>query len=59
VVEQQVNRVLELATWAVVLNHGTVFYEGEPAGANEAVVSLMARREEAASVGAAEVDAES
>src|SRR5580658_2151742 len=39
VVEQQVNRVLQLATWAVVLNHGTVFYEGEPAGANDAVES--------------------
>ena len=30
VVEQQVNRVLKLATWAVVLDHGTVAYEGEP-----------------------------
>jgi branched-chain amino acid transport system ATP-binding protein len=59
VVEQQVNRVLQLATWAVVLNHGTVFYEGEPAGANDAVESLMARREQAAAAGAAEVDAES
>jgi branched-chain amino acid transport system ATP-binding protein len=59
VVEQQVNRVLKLATWAVVLNHGTVAYEGEPAGANAAVESLMARREEAASAGAGEVDAES
>jgi branched-chain amino acid transport system ATP-binding protein len=52
VVEQQVNRVLKLATWAVVLDHGTVAYEGEPAGANAAVESLMARREEAASAGA-------
>ncbi len=59
VVEQQVNRVLQFATWAVVLNHGTVAYEGEPAGANAAVESLMARREEAAAAGAAEVDAES
>ena len=59
VVEQQVNRVLQLATWAVVLNHGTVFYEGEPVGANDAVESLMARREQAAAAGAAEVDAES
>jgi branched-chain amino acid transport system ATP-binding protein len=58
VVEQQVNRVLQLATWAVVLNHGTVYYEGEPAGANAAVESLMARREEAASAGAAEVEIE-
>ena len=51
VVEQQVNRVLELATWAVVLNHGTVAYEGEPAGAGAAMESLMARREEAAASG--------
>ena len=58
VVEQQVNRVLKLATWAVVLNHGTVYYEGEPAGANDAVESLMARREQAAAAGAAEVEAE-
>ena len=28
VVEQQVHRVLELANWAVVLNHGSVVYEG-------------------------------
>jgi branched-chain amino acid transport system ATP-binding protein len=53
VVEQQVNRVLNLATWAVVLEHGEVFYEGEPHGAAKAVESLMARREEAAAAGAA------
>jgi branched-chain amino acid transport system ATP-binding protein len=52
VVEQQVNRVLQLATWAVVLNHGSVAYEGEPDGANAAVEALMARREEAAAAGA-------
>ncbi len=54
VVEQQVHRVLELATWAVVLNHGSVAYEGDPAGASKAMESLMARREEAAATGAAE-----
>jgi branched-chain amino acid transport system ATP-binding protein len=53
VVEQQVNRVLDLANWAVVLNHGTVKYEGEPAGAGQAVESLMASREEAVATGAA------
>jgi branched-chain amino acid transport system ATP-binding protein len=58
VVEQQVHRVLELATWAVVLDHGSVAYEGDPAGAGEAVESLMARREEAAASGAAEAVAE-
>jgi branched-chain amino acid transport system ATP-binding protein len=56
VVEQQVHRVLRLANWAVVLNHGTVAYEGEPAGAEEAVETLMARREEAAASGVAEAE---
>ena len=46
--------MLEFATWAVVLNHGSVVYEGDPAGAGKAVESLMARREEAAATGAAE-----
>jgi branched-chain amino acid transport system ATP-binding protein len=54
VVEQQVHRVLELASWAVVLDHGSVAYEGEPAGASKAVEALMARREEAAAAGVAE-----
>jgi branched-chain amino acid transport system ATP-binding protein len=54
VVEQQVHRVLNLATWAVVLDHGSVAYEGDPAGASAAVEALMARREEAAASGAAE-----
>ena len=53
VVEQQVNRALELANWAVVLNHGSVAYEGNPAGAGTAIESLMARREEAAASGVA------
>jgi branched-chain amino acid transport system ATP-binding protein len=58
VVEQQVHRVLALATRAVVLEHGSVFYEGEPSGAAQAVESLMARREEAAASGAAVVEDE-
>jgi branched-chain amino acid transport system ATP-binding protein len=49
VVEQQVTRVLSLANWAVVLDRGTVAYEGEPSGAGQAMESLMARREQAAS----------
>ena len=56
VVEQQINRVLQLANWAVVLNHGSVAYEGDPAGAGAAVETLMARREEAVASGAAGVD---
>jgi branched-chain amino acid transport system ATP-binding protein len=47
VVEQQVTRVLELAGKAVVLDRGSVAYEGEPAGAAHAVDALMARREQA------------
>ena len=58
VVEQQVHRVLELATWAVVLNHGSVAYEGDPSGAGAAVEALMARREEAAASGVAEAKEE-
>jgi branched-chain amino acid transport system ATP-binding protein len=54
VVEQQVNRVLQMATWAVVLDHGSVAYEGDPSAAGQAVEALMARREEAAASGAAE-----
>ena len=54
VVEQQVHRVLELATWAVVLDHGAVAYEGEPTGAGAIMESLMQRREQAAAAGAAE-----
>jgi branched-chain amino acid transport system ATP-binding protein len=51
VVEQQVSRVLTLASRAVVLDRGSVAYEGEPAGASQAVEALMARREAAAAEG--------
>ncbi len=56
VVEQQVNRVLKLANWAIVLDHGSVAYEGEPAGAGKAVEALMERREKAAASGALEAE---
>jgi branched-chain amino acid transport system ATP-binding protein len=56
VVEQQIHRVLQLANWAIVLNHGSVAYEGDPAGAGAAVETLMARREEAVASGAAEAE---
>ena len=46
--------MLQLANWAVVLDHGSVAYEGDPAGAGKAVEALMARREEAAGLGRAE-----
>jgi branched-chain amino acid transport system ATP-binding protein len=56
VVEQQVHRVLELATWAVVLNHGRVQYQGAPSGASKEMEALMSRREEAVATGAEEAD---
>ena len=56
VVEQQVSRVLGLASKAVVLDRGSVAYEGDPAGASEAVESLMARREEATATAVSHVD---
>ncbi len=49
VVEQQVTRVLELADQAVVLDRGSVAYDGDPSGAGKAVEAIMARREQAAS----------
>jgi branched-chain amino acid transport system ATP-binding protein len=48
VVEQQISRVLDLASRAVVLDRGAVVYEGEPTGAGQAVETLMSEREEAA-----------
>jgi branched-chain amino acid transport system ATP-binding protein len=57
VVEQQVNRVLDLASRAVVLDRGSVCYEGEPAGASQAVEALMARREAAVAEGPGPNDA--
>jgi branched-chain amino acid transport system ATP-binding protein len=56
VVEQQVHRVLKLANWAIVLDHGSVVYEGDPAGAGKSVEALMERREKAAASGAAEAE---
>jgi branched-chain amino acid transport system ATP-binding protein len=56
VVEQQVSRVLELASKAVVLDRGSVAYDGDPAGAGKAVESLMARREEATATAVGQVD---
>jgi branched-chain amino acid transport system ATP-binding protein len=56
VVEQQVSRVLELASKAVVLDRGSVAYDGDPAGAGDAVEALMARREEAAATAVGQVD---
>lgn len=46
VVEQQVDRVLDLAGTAVVLEHGTVAYSGNADGALAAVEQVMAARGE-------------
>jgi branched-chain amino acid transport system ATP-binding protein len=56
VVEQQVSRVLHIASWAVVLDRGQVAYQGAPDGAAHAVESLMARREQAAATAVAHAE---
>jgi branched-chain amino acid transport system ATP-binding protein len=53
VVEQQIDRVLDLSDRAVVLDRGTVAYAGPPAGAVSAVESVLAAKgERTALVGA-------
>jgi len=47
-VEQQVTRALKLAGKAVVLDRGSVAYEGDPTGAARAVETILANRERAA-----------
>ncbi|HEY2214910.1 MAG TPA: ABC transporter ATP-binding protein [Acidimicrobiales bacterium] len=59
VVEQQVSRVLQIASRAVVLDRGEVAYEGDPDGAGAAVEALMARREQAAASAVTRVDQQS
>jgi len=56
VVEQQVDRVLRLASKALVLDRGRVAYDGTPAGAATAIDQLLSRREEAGARAAALVD---
>jgi branched-chain amino acid transport system ATP-binding protein len=51
VVEQQVDRVLDLAGTAVVLEHGSVAYSGGAGGALAAVEEVMSARGERAEVG--------
>lgn len=46
-VEQQVDRVLEIAQTAVVLEHGSVAYRGPSTGAMDAVEGLLVARERA------------
>ncbi len=56
VVEQQVDRVLKLASKALVLDRGRVAYDGSPAGAASAVEQLLSRREQAGARAAALVE---
>ena len=56
VVEQQVDRVLKLASRALVLDRGRVVYYGSPPGAATAIDQLISRREEAGARAAALVE---
>jgi len=56
VVEQQVDRVLKLASKALVLDRGRVVYDGSPAGAATASDLLLSRRDEAGARAAALVE---
>jgi branched-chain amino acid transport system ATP-binding protein len=47
VVEQQVDRALEIASGAVVLDHGTAVFEGAAAEARPKIEQLILRREQA------------
>ena len=50
-VEQQVDRVLDIASTAVVLEHGAVAYDGPAASALSAVEAVLASRGERAVAG--------
>jgi branched-chain amino acid transport system ATP-binding protein len=54
IVEQHVDRVLELASGAVVLEHGAVAFDGPADQALDAVEAVLAARREVAVTGAAE-----
>jgi branched-chain amino acid transport system ATP-binding protein len=56
VVEQQIDRVLKLASKALVLDRGRVAYDGSPVGAASAVDQLLSRREQAGARAAALVE---
>jgi branched-chain amino acid transport system ATP-binding protein len=56
VVEQQVDRVLKLASKALVLDRGRVVYDGGPSGAAAAIDQLLSRRDSAGARAAALVE---
>ncbi len=55
IVEQQVDRVLDIAGTAVVLEHGSVAYSGAASGAMTAVESILASRGERGTMEAGQV----
>ncbi len=56
VVEQQVDRVLNLASKALVLDRGRVVYDGSPSSAATAIDQLLSRRDSAGARAAALVE---
>ncbi len=56
VVEQQVDRCLEFASKAVVLDHGEVAFEGDSDRARETVARIVTAKAERADAGARQVD---
>jgi branched-chain amino acid transport system ATP-binding protein len=46
VVEQQVDRVLDIADKAIIVEHGTVAYDGAPSGATQGMERILAARGE-------------
>jgi branched-chain amino acid transport system ATP-binding protein len=46
IVEQQVDRVLEISNKAVIVEHGSIAYAGDPRGATEAMEKILAARGE-------------
>jgi branched-chain amino acid transport system ATP-binding protein len=59
IVEQQVDRVLDIASAAVVLEHGSVAYSGGARGAMTAVESILASRGERGTMEASRSSAQS
>ena len=46
IVEQQVDRVLEISNKAVIVEHGSIAYDGDPWGATDAMEKILAARGE-------------
>jgi branched-chain amino acid transport system ATP-binding protein len=46
IVEQQMDRVLEISDKAVIVEHGSIAYDGDPRGATQAMEKILAARGE-------------